>query len=75
MTPREHAKEIARVAAKLIITKYNAGQIENGGKLWTKPGLIDMAIEEAIDQVIYLLTLKEQLEHPEMVNPLARDNN
>jgi hypothetical protein len=27
-----------------------------------KPGLLDMAIDEAIDQVVYLLTLKEQLD-------------
>jgi len=68
MTPREHAKIIAKDAASRIITKYGAGQKEHGGFLWKKPGIIDMAIEEAIDQVIYLLTLKEQLEKPDMVD-------
>ena len=42
--------------------KYSRGQIEHGGNLWEKKGIIDMAIEEAIDQVIYLVTLKQQLE-------------
>lgn len=74
MTSRDHANKIAKDAAKRILVKYHAGQLEHGGKLWTKPGIIDMAIEEAIDQVIYLLTLKEQLEHPEIVNSKAVDN-
>jgi hypothetical protein len=43
-------------------SKYRKGQQEHGGNLWTKRGLIDMAIDEAIDQVIYLLTLKKQIE-------------
>jgi hypothetical protein len=73
MTPRQHANEIAKDAAKRILIKYNAGQKEHGGMLWTKPRIIDMAIEEAIDQVIYLLTLKSQLDHPEIINPLAVD--
>lgn len=73
MTPREHANQVAKEAAKRILTKYALGQKEHGGQLWTKPGIIDMAIDEAIDQVIYLLTLKEQLEHPEIVDPLAVD--
>lgn len=40
--------------------KYTAGQREHGGNLWEKPGMLDQAILEAIDQVIYLYTLKEQ---------------
>jgi hypothetical protein len=40
--------------------KYAKGQREHGGNLWEKGGLLDMALEEAIDQVIYLWTLKEQ---------------
>lgn len=74
MTPREHANQVAKEAARLILVKYKAGQKEHGGMLWTKPGIIDMAIDEAVDQVIYLLTLKHQLEHPEIVNPQAVDN-
>jgi ribonuclease D len=58
----EHAIDIAETAKNLIIRKYTRGQKEHGGSLWRKKGLVDMAIEEAIDQVIYLLTLRNQLE-------------
>jgi len=34
---------------------------EHGGDLWRKKGIIDFALEEAIDLVGYLLTLKEQI--------------
>jgi len=47
--------------------KYVTGQKEHGGNLWEKEGLLDMAIDEAIDQVIYLLTLKKQLENDKVV--------
>lgn len=40
--------------------KYVNGQREHGGNLWEKPGMLEAAIQEAIDQVIYLYTLKEQ---------------
>ena len=41
-------------------SKYENGQREHGGNLWEKPGLLENAIEEAIDQVVYLYTLREQ---------------
>ena len=75
MTPSEHANCIAKDAAKRILIKYRVGQREHGGQLWTKPGLLDMAIDEAIDQVVYLLTLKQQLEHPEIVIQRAVDKS
>lgn len=40
--------------------KYENGQREHGGNLWQKPGMLEQAIDEAIDLVIYLLTLREQ---------------
>lgn len=61
----EHAMHLEKLLKKferLASDKYIKGQQEHGGKLWLKPGLLDMAIEEAIDQVIYLLTLKDQLD-------------
>jgi len=45
----------------LYDTKYRKGQKEHGGDLWKKKHIIDMAIEEAIDQVGYLITLREQI--------------
>lgn len=40
--------------------KYEAGQREHGGNLWEKGGMIEHALEEAIDLVVYLYTLREQ---------------
>lgn len=60
---QEHLKTILKDFCDLASKKYVAGQKEHGGKLWMKAGIIDMAIEEAIDQVIYLFTLKWQIEN------------
>lgn len=57
-----HLSEICFEVEDLIETKYTAGASEHGGNLWEKEGLIDEAIAEAIDQVVYLLTIKKQLE-------------
>jgi len=58
----EHLEDIISEFEELATDKYEKGQLEHGGNLWKKPGLIDMAIDEAIDQVIYLITLRQQLE-------------
>lgn len=57
-----HLNSLVAVFTELVTKKYTAGQKEHGGDLWKKKGLIDMAIDEAIDQVVYLLTLKKQIE-------------
>lgn len=57
-----HRDGIINTFSKLCTEKYNKGQAEHGGNLWEKKGLIDMAIDEAIDQVVYLITLKKQIE-------------
>lgn len=57
-----HRDSVIAEFSRLCTQKYNKGQEEHGGKLWEKKGLIDMAIDEAIDQVVYLLTLKQQIE-------------
>ena len=63
-----HAQEshLARVKAdfvSLVDSKYRAGAAEHGGELLALPDLsiLDFAIEEAVDQVVYLLSLKEKL--------------
>ncbi len=66
MTPEQEA-HLARVLALVntgISTKYRDGQAEHGGNLWEKPGLLEEALKEAIDQVIYLTTLIEQRDTP-----------
>lgn len=64
MTPEQEQNllEIKELFSSLVDHKYRNGQREHGGNLWTKKGLIDMAIDEAIDQVTYLICLKRQIE-------------
>lgn len=62
MTYEEHIKQILNEFSQIASKKYMKGVKEHGGHLWEKKGLIDMSIEEAVDQVIYLLTLKKQIE-------------
>lgn len=57
---RRHLYRILEQFNNEAAAKYQAGQEEHGGELWMKKGLLDKAIEEAIDLVIYLYTLKEQ---------------
>ena len=76
MMNEPHEKHLAKIKAEfaiLVDQKYRKGQKEHGGKLWEKPGLIDMALEEAIDMVVYLLSLKDQLEGNTMADPNALD--
>lgn len=63
MTPEQEA-HLARIKKNFVSkvdTKYRAGQKEHGGDLIHKDvlALINLAIEEAIDQVVYLETLRE----------------
>ncbi len=60
MTGEKHAVYIADEARKAIFEKYNAGQKEHGGKLWRKV-ITPHILEEAIDQIVYILTLRDQL--------------
>jgi len=62
-----HLNKIVNEFTQLASVKYVTGQKEHGGNLWEKEGLLDMAIDEAIDQVIYLLTLKKQLKNDKVV--------
>ena len=56
-----HCEGIVDRFAADFRTKYRKGQAEHGGKMWLKPGMLDHAIEEAIDLVCYLYTLRDQL--------------
>lgn len=57
----EHLHEIKSQFSSLVDVKYRKGQAEHGGDLMDMGmfKLIDMAIDEAVDQVVYLLTLRE----------------
>jgi len=56
----EHAKEIAETFSRMLLEKYERGAKEHGTLLWqhTDDELLDYAIEEAVDQAVYLLTIK-----------------
>ncbi len=65
MTPEqeEHLQDIISQTTTMMERKYRAGQAEHGGNLadMSKYKLLDCALEEAIDQVVYLLTLRANL--------------
>jgi hypothetical protein len=59
----KHLQEIKDNFSNLCDTKYRKGQAEHGGNLFdmSPMQLLDNAIDEAIDQVVYLLTIKQKL--------------
>jgi hypothetical protein len=65
MTPQqsEHLGHLLDVITKLAKDKYAAGAAEHGGDLQDMPvgRLLDEAINENIDSLIYLLTAREKL--------------
>jgi len=65
MTPEqeEHLLSIKSKFVTLVDSKYRKGQAEHGGDLIDKTlgELVDLAIDEAIDQVVYLTTIKQKL--------------
>jgi hypothetical protein len=58
-----HLSSVQNAFYKRCDTKYRKGQAEHGGDLFTRTPLelLDMAIDEAVDQVVYLITLKQSL--------------
>lgn len=63
MTPAQeaHRDRIIRRFTAAFAAKYTKGQQEHGGNMWTKPGMLQHAIEEVTDLVAYLYTLEDQL--------------
>lgn len=64
MTPEQeqHLQSIKAFFESAADAKYRRGQAEHGGDLFGLccAKLLDSAIEEAIDQVVYLVTLKQK---------------
>lgn len=60
---RLHTELLVKQFTELMTKKYEAGTREHAGNIWDLPKeqLLDEAINEAIDQVVYLLTLKANL--------------
>lgn len=61
MTPDEHRDGIVDKFIAEFRKKYTKGQAEHGGRMWTKPGMLEHAKEEVLDLVAYLWTLEAQL--------------
>lgn len=65
MTPEQeaHLGRIQRLFSTEVDGKYRQGQEEHGGNLFDMPAkdLVDNAILEAIDQIVYLYTLRDKL--------------
>ena len=59
----QHIKQIQNDFSDLSFAKYEKGVNEHGGHLMDMSAeqLLNEAINEAIDQVIYLLSLKQKL--------------
>lgn len=64
MNPEQtkHVEELGKEFYIAMALKYEAGAKEHGGNLWdvSEDQLLDFAIEEAIDQVVYLFTLRKK---------------
>lgn len=60
---KEHVGSIILDFSRKAQAKYEAGVKEHGGNLWEVPtlDLIEYAMEEAIDEYVYLYTLKQQI--------------
>ncbi len=65
MTERQehHLRRLKRDFDELVDKKYRAGALEHGGTLMDAGfgTILGYAIDEAVDQVVYLLTLKSKL--------------
>jgi hypothetical protein len=58
----DHIRVLQEVFQEAIDRKYRAGVAEHPGFIWnkTETDLLDEAIDENIDQFVYLLTLKQK---------------
>lgn len=70
-----HLMSIIEQAIDRIDKKYRRGDKQHGGQLWEKKGIIEMAIDEAIDQVVYLITLKQQIDSKTLYTVTGKDKD
>ena len=64
-TKQFHKDMIKATVSEMIEKRYVQGDEDHkeDGCLWEKDNLLDEAIEEAIDTVVYLITLREKIEN------------
>lgn len=70
-----HLNSIVEAFTEACIVKYRKGAEEHGGDLFSMPfeALLDNAIDEAIDQFVYLMTMKQQLKEKYVMLPPVED--
>jgi len=56
-----HLKEMQDAFLSLSRKKYEKGQIEHGGNMWEKSGMLENLEEELVDAWHYLQTLKRHI--------------
>ena len=61
LADHEHITHIQKEFDELVSSKYLQGIKEHGGHLWEKP-VEREALLEAVDQVSYLITLRDQID-------------
>lgn len=57
-----HLREIEAGIVRRLDAKYRKGQKEHGGNIWEKSGMLANAEDESTDFIVYLHTLREQLQ-------------
>jgi hypothetical protein len=55
---QKHLETMQEIVPLMMRKKYESGADEHKTKLWELPGQIDMALDEVIDLIHYLMTLK-----------------
>lgn len=58
----DHLRIIEASFIRRLDAKYRKGQKEHGGNIWEKAGMLANAEDECTDFVVYIHTLREQLE-------------
>lgn len=58
-----HLTRVKNLFTSLVDSKYRKGAEEHGGKLeeHSQLDLVNMALDEAVDQVVYLITLRDNI--------------
>lgn len=64
LTPEQqsHVFSIILWFAKRFLLKYAKGQLEHGGNMWEKPGMLYCLIDEVVDLVAYVPTIGKQIQ-------------
>lgn len=74
---RQHLEQVIRDFVYHTTDKYIKGQIEHGGNLYEKSidFLLDQMEMEAIDQFVYVRTLRARLQNLVRAEVVERDDN